>query len=271
MDMKSETRKILGLTVALCAAVFVFSGCGTRDIDRTVVDADAPIAEHSTEADPTLVTDVSEKESRELASNYVLRLSEYRQAGGRDLQFVSGDRTFCESCYKFTFTYIADSQKPDFRTDKITVDVNIQGGQVVNYGTTSAGVEPRPASERCSRTITCENGDAFPVERYDDGAKECLRIVYLTNPCLVNNARAVTADTPELKKCVAEPGNRLDSTAADEYICVFPDESFCSIDTYYSGACSAGKCMRECKRGVKGEGLYSTCTGNLLKVMECGE
>ncbi len=268
--MKLKMRNLLAITVTLCAAIFILTGCGARDTDSIGAgEKAAPEVEHASEPDPTKVSDISEKDSKTVATEYVLKLAEYTKANGRDLQFVSGDRTFCDSCYKFTFSYIADSDKPDFKTDKITVDVNVQGGQVVNYGTASTGVEARPASELCQRVLTCENGDAFPVERYDESSKECLRVVYLANPCLVNNARSIVADTPELKKCVGEADNRLDITAAGEYICVFPDESFCSVDTYYSGACSTGKCKRECKRGVKGEGLYSTCTGNLLKLMEC--
>lgn len=263
---RSVVYTLRGCTLILIA-IFFISGCG-----RGTPTALTPIEpESSDDSDGVFNTNTTEQESREIAEQYVQDFEEYKKQNGRDLKFISAKRTFCDSCFKVVYSFVIDSQKPDFKTDTIVMELNVQGGAVVNYATSSVGLEPRPASELCNRTFLCEDGREYPIERYDEKSAECYRVIFLKNPCIVPDARMVTINTPELKTCMENIHHRLDVTSLGEYICVFPDESFCAVSAYHDGACTPNECFRECKRGPKGEGIYSTCTGNLLIMTSCGE
>jgi putative hemolysin len=60
------------------------------------------------------------------------------------------------------------------------------------------------------------------------------------------------------------------STQGQVGYCVFPDSTECEEFAFLRNECAKGQCKRECKNvGTKSEGLYNSCTGDLIEWVKC--
>lgn len=269
----NNSKKFFFLLFLLSIAI-VLSGCGKK-VDISEVGEYDPDEYLINEQDPNdedfEFADVSKDESQEIATAYILSLEEFTERDARDFEFEDSEKTICDSCYNFTFTFEADTDKDEFKEEKVTMVVKVQGGVVVGHSSTAEGTVERPPEELCVDVLECENGSTFPIEQWNEKDEICERIVYLGgNPCYVSNYTPLVIETDEHKNCV-EQGYLLDQTPSGDYLCLFPDKSYCEVGLLLEGECFMGECYKECKVGDRGEGIYSSCTGNLIQLQSCEE
>lgn len=265
------------LGIIFIFSLLILSGCGkSSDPSSSTPEAssDSDVQENisADTSNPPEFADVSKSDSRDIAEAYVRTITEFTEYNAREFKYEDGEETFCDSCFSFIFSFEADSEKEDYKVDRVYVKVNVQGGEVVNHSSWTEGLVERPPEELCQDVLECEDGRTFPIEQYNFDEEMCERIVYLNaNPCFSGEAEPLVANTEELKNCV-DQGYVISRTPSGDYLCEFPDKSYCEVGLLLEGECLMGDCFKECRvDGDRGEGLYSSCTGNLIELRSCSE
>jgi|GEM_PF-969188 len=84
----------------------------------------------------------AEAQAREIATNYVMIMDEYRNYSGRDLQVTNVVQARCPGCWQIELEFFLTSLKDPERTDRATVTVTLENWKVVDVVYVQGGLEP---------------------------------------------------------------------------------------------------------------------------------